>query len=161
MALGARIKEERDNRGWTQTQLVNLVNERLPADFDGTLSQQALGALEKRDSTTSEFAVYLADVLGVSLRWLLTGAGRRTDLEWPFNRVDQARWDAADDTARGYVQSAMNRALDECEADGPVGSPALVPAEFALIWQALPLDRRQTWLRDGRALLPVDAPVKL
>lgn len=37
------------------------------------LTQQALSNLEKRDSRTSEFAVQIADALGVSPRWLLTG----------------------------------------------------------------------------------------
>jgi hypothetical protein len=39
------------------------------------MSQQALSALETRDSKTSEFAVELADALQVSVRWLLTGRG--------------------------------------------------------------------------------------
>ena len=108
MNLGGRVKQQRNLRDWGQQQL---------ADKVGGLSQQALGLLESRDSKTSEFAVGLADALNVSLRWLLTGAGRADDPDWPFDRVDRSRWDDCNDVDRGYLQSAMNRALDECEAE--------------------------------------------
>lgn len=106
MALGARIREAREALNWDQSALCS----RVPG-----LSQQALSNLETRDSKTSEFAIRIADALGVSIRWLLDGAGRMHDRDWPMARVDRARWDACDDTDRGYVQAAMNRALDECE----------------------------------------------
>ncbi len=110
MNLGGRVKQERETRGWSQPQLASRIS---------GLSQQALAALESRDSKTSEFAVGLADALGVSLRWLISGDGRKDDTDWPFARVQRARWDACDDVDRGYVQAAINKALDECEASRP------------------------------------------
>ena len=65
--------------------------------------------------------------LGVSLRWLLTGIGRQDDPDWPFPRVARARWDACDDTDRGYVQAAVNKALDECEAARPFPTSEKAP----------------------------------
>lgn len=109
MNLGGRVKQERLARVWTQAHLAELAG----------LSQQALAGLESRDSRTSDRAVELADALQVSLRWLLTGQGRRDDQDWPFRRVDRARWDRCDDEDRGYVQAAINRALDECESSRP------------------------------------------
>ena len=119
MGMGKRIEAERNARGWTQGKLAELVNN----GPDEKLSQQALDRLEKRDSDKSEFAVQIADALGVSLRWLLSGTGRKDDRDWPFSRVSRSRWDACDDTDRGYVQAAVNRALDECESNRPLVSP--------------------------------------
>ena len=116
MNLGGRVAQERKARGLTQQQLADKVSPRVVGDEKGGLTQQALDRLEKRDSNKSEFAVGLADALGVSLRWLLTGAGNKAEGDWPFPRVQRGRWDACDDQDRGYVQAAMNRALDECEA---------------------------------------------
>ena len=94
-------------REWGQAKLCELVE---------GLSQQNLSNLENRDSLTSEFAIRIADALSVSIRWLLDGSGRKEDRDWPFERVKIQRWQACNDVDRGYVQSAMNRALDECEA---------------------------------------------
>lgn len=114
MNLGGRIKQELETRGIDQAEIC--------AKVPG-LSQQALSNLGTRDSITSEYAIRIADALGVSIRWLLDGAGRRDDRDWPFPRVDKARWDACSDTDRGYVQAAMNRALDECEvASGKIAA---------------------------------------
>lgn len=115
MALGKRVQHLREERGWKQAHLCALVNAKL-SDDEKLLTQQALSNLESRDSATSEAAPYLAEVFGVSLRWLLCGKGRSDDTDWPFRRVDRARWDACGDEDRGYVQAAVNRALDECEA---------------------------------------------
>lgn len=103
----------------------------------------------------------LADALGLSIRWLITGRGRKTEKDWPFDRVDRSRWDATSDEDRGYLQAAMNRALDECEAGGAVASAAQVPAEIAAIWHYLAQEYRQTWIEEGRALLPKDSPIKV
>lgn len=35
---------------------------------------------------------------------------------WPFRMVKRARWDACDQGERGYIEAAINRAMDECEA---------------------------------------------
>lgn len=83
MALGARIKQVREQRGWTQTELAARVN-RLLAEGDKPLQQQALDRLEARDSNKSEFSLQLADALGVSLRWLLSGQGDVEAVDWPF-----------------------------------------------------------------------------
>lgn len=53
---------------------------------------------------------------GCNAWWLLTGDGVSAVGGWPFERVSKSRWDACDPGDRGYVQAAMNRALDDCEA---------------------------------------------
>jgi transcriptional regulator with XRE-family HTH domain len=106
MALGARIKEARGDLGWDQAALCARVH---------GLTQQALSNLETRDSKTSEFAIRIADALGVSIRWLLDGAGRKGDRDWPFARVERSRWDACSPEDRGFVEGAISRALEECE----------------------------------------------
>jgi transcriptional regulator with XRE-family HTH domain len=120
--MGKRIESERKALGWTQAQLAHKVD---PENF----SQQALDRLEKRDSDTSKFAVQIADALGVNLRWLLTGNGRKDEPDWPFLRVRRDRWDACDEGDRGYVQAAMNKAMDECEAAR--GKPSAKPPALA------------------------------
>lgn len=85
MALGQRIKERREQLGMGQTQLCERVNSRLKAG-ETELSQQALAALEKRDSAASAFAVRIADALAVSVRWLCDGDGQPGAREWPFTR---------------------------------------------------------------------------
>ncbi|QAZ38450.1 hypothetical protein C1M51_02885 [Methylibium sp. Pch-M] len=107
MALGARIKEVREGLGWGQTDLCD----RVPG-----LTQQSLSNLENRDSKTSEFGIRIADALGVSVRWLLDGQGDRADRDWPFAKVERHRWDDCSQNDKGYVESAMNIALKECEA---------------------------------------------
>ena len=57
MNLGGRVKQERERLKMSQPQLSEKVK----------MSQQRLGALESRDSKTSDCAVALADALGVSL----------------------------------------------------------------------------------------------
>lgn len=116
MALGRRIKEALGDR--EQKVLV--------ASIDG-LTQQTLSNLITRDSKTSEFAIRIADRLGVSVRWLLDGTGRMLDPEWPFRLIDRRRWDACDDVERGFVQSRMDAALCECEARRAAGADAPQP----------------------------------
>lgn len=105
MNLGGRIKLVREELGWKAGDLCDRVE---------GLTQQAVSALETRDSKTSEFAIRIADALQVSVRWLLDGTGRRDDKDWPFTRVSRRRWDACNDGDRGYIEGAMNRALDDC-----------------------------------------------
>ena len=105
MALGKRIAEALDGR-----------EQKYLSDAIPGLSQQSLSNLISRDSATSEYAVRIADRLGVSVRWLLDGIGRKDDSDWPFRRVDISRWHGCDDEDRGYVQAAINKALDDCEA---------------------------------------------
>lgn len=61
MALGANVKKFREDAQLTQTQL---------ADMAG-MDQQALAALEKRDSKSSSFAASLAAALGISIDELM------------------------------------------------------------------------------------------
>lgn len=113
--LGRRLQIAREARGWTATEL----SRRIGMDESGErplVSQQVISVLEQRNSATSEFAPQLADALSVSLRWLLSGKGRPADTDWPFNRVNRDRWDACTDEDRGYIQAAINKALDDCEA---------------------------------------------
>jgi transcriptional regulator with XRE-family HTH domain len=121
MALGKRVLQLRTGRDWTQQRVCDLANELIGAD--GTaLTQQNLDNLEKRDSKTAEAAPFLAEVFGVSLRWLLSGRGNPADTDWPFPRVKRERWDACGPEDRAYVQAAINRALDDCE--GQRGEPS-------------------------------------
>lgn len=64
MALGANVKKFREEAGLTQTQLAELAG----------MDQQALAALEKRDSKSSSFAPALAKALEKPLEVLLGGA---------------------------------------------------------------------------------------
>lgn len=59
MALGKRIRELREAKGLSQDELAQLTN--------GLVSQGAISALEKRDSTTSKHTSALAKALKVSL----------------------------------------------------------------------------------------------
>lgn len=111
--MGKRIKEVRELRGMTQSELAAAAC--ALAEDEGAVSQQGLGLLENRDSMASAAAPFIAEALRVNLRWLLTGKGLRDQLDWPFNLVRQSRWDACGEGERGYVQGVMNRALDDCE----------------------------------------------
>lgn len=66
MALGQRIREAREARGWEQSDLAGKV----PG-----LTQQALSALERRDSSSSKFAGKIAEALGIDAGWLMDGSG--------------------------------------------------------------------------------------
>ena len=57
----------------------------------------------------------IAEALGVPVAELLTD-GAQPAASWPFQFVDQARWMSASQAERGYIEAAINRALDECEA---------------------------------------------
>jgi transcriptional regulator with XRE-family HTH domain len=59
MALGKKIKTLREARGLSQEELSSLTN--------GVVSQGAISALEKRDSTTSRHAPAIAQALGVAV----------------------------------------------------------------------------------------------
>lgn len=112
MNLGKRLKEERERQGLGQSALCAKIDNQ-------ALSQQAISVLERRDSKTSEFAIQIADALGVSVRWLLDGTGDRYASDWPFNRVSRHRWEQCDAEDRGYIQAAINKALEECELNRP------------------------------------------
>ncbi len=65
MNLGGRIKAERKAKGWTQQQFADRT----------TAEQQAIQATEARDSKKSDHVQSIADALGISVSWLLTGEG--------------------------------------------------------------------------------------
>lgn len=70
MALGARIKEVLSEPGRpTQAELARLAG----------MDEATLSALITRDSTRSQYAPFIANVLGLSLHWLSTGEGPRDD----------------------------------------------------------------------------------
>lgn len=63
MAMGARIKELREARGWSPTEFARITE----------IDQRILSALERRDSTWSVYAREIAAIFGVSLEALLYG----------------------------------------------------------------------------------------
>lgn len=113
MNLGKRLKQEREKRGIEGKALAERVG----------MSQSRLNALEVRDSKTCEEAAALADVLGISLRWLVSGEGSPEDAEWPFPLVSRQRWNGLPEEGRGYVQAATNRALDDYAGVAAVDVP--------------------------------------
>lgn len=48
-------------------------------------------------------------------RLLMPDLGEAARGDWPFKRVDRARWDACDEGDRGYIEHAMLRSIEECE----------------------------------------------
>lgn len=99
MAMGARIKAE---RGDTDQAVI-------AAKVPG-LTQQALSNLETRDSRTSEFAPGIADALGVSLRWLMTGEGDKKS-DWPFRRIQREQLTRLSDEDLLVVEGALLMAI--------------------------------------------------
>jgi hypothetical protein len=69
----------------------------------------------KARGISKEGALQAQEALGCSATWLLSGDGPDTSDDWPFTRVARARWLACTAEDRGYVQAAMNKALEECE----------------------------------------------
>lgn len=72
---------------------------KLPPKKDGTRSQRELG-----DSAARR----IESAFSLAVGWL--------DSDWPFPLVNQQRWEALPPEHRGYIQHAINRALDEVEA---------------------------------------------
>lgn len=78
--LGARFALARERSGKTQEYLAELCG----------LTKAAISAVENdRNGIASENVFLLADALGVSARWLMTGAGAATDTkDGPINKVE-------------------------------------------------------------------------
>jgi transcriptional regulator with XRE-family HTH domain len=72
MTVGKRIKELREAKGWSQTELANRVNRR-----GGKLAQQSVANIETGIVKQPKAIVYLAEALGVLPRWLETGKGAK------------------------------------------------------------------------------------
>ncbi len=70
----------------------------------------------KSRGISKEGALQAQEAMGCSATWLLSGEGPDASDDWPFTRVDRARWLACTPEDRGYVQAAVNKALEECEA---------------------------------------------
>ncbi len=88
--FGNRLKQARKDAGLTQKQAAARVG----------MSQSTLSGLETGEQPTSTFLPQLADLYGVSLRWLISGAGSReadtkplpisTDIEALINNYSRA-----------------------------------------------------------------------
>ena len=74
MAAGARAQAERETRGWTQEHVAERVTK-----LGRPIHQTTIDKIEKRDSPRPQCAPELAAAFGVSLNWLLTGKGPKTD----------------------------------------------------------------------------------
>lgn len=68
------------------------------------------------------WVVAAARLYNVSAEWLSMGEGSIESpycasggQTWPMQFVDQKRWESCSAAERGYVESAMNRAIEECE----------------------------------------------
>jgi hypothetical protein len=57
-----------------------------------------------------------AAFLGVNPDWLATGVGNKRANPWPFPLIDRNRYDQLDDSMKGYVQRALEDALEKCES---------------------------------------------
>lgn len=126
--FGRRMRAAREWARMTQEQARKAVG----------CSQSTLAELES-SAQGSSLVVRFAETYQVDASWLANGpedavvlssapahaashnvqplpAKTSGDAAWPFNLVDRKRWDACNPEERGYVQSALNRALGECEA---------------------------------------------
>lgn len=75
MNLGGRVEQERNERGWSQTELAHRVRQ-----LGGSVTQTGIDKLEKRDAKNPKIAAELAAVLSVSERWLRSGKGPKVAL---------------------------------------------------------------------------------
>lgn len=69
MNFGARIKQQRLLREWSQQELATRAG--LPPES----GQQTVAAIEDRDSKRSQYAQQLCDALRIDIRWALSGEG--------------------------------------------------------------------------------------
>lgn len=87
-------------------------------------------------------ATALAKLTGWSVLWWATGTGPKESNEaprnpWPFAMVDQARFDSLGERAKGFVEAALSRAIDDAERAekasglGELSAPERQPAPAA------------------------------
>lgn len=116
MNMGARIKALLQERGWKQSQLL----ERVPE-----MDAKALSALIKRDSRFSEYALGIAQALGVSLDYLIFGVGTQPEstqssLPHNLNAADVcellALYGACDEAGRDFVKAAARTRIEIAKA---------------------------------------------
>lgn len=90
MAFGHRVRNIRSEKGMTQQELADIVG----------VNQPVIGSIESRDSQTSKHASKIAQALGVSLDWLLTGSdgneGTQVNDDKQHYKIGLSVWD--DDT---------------------------------------------------------------
>lgn len=119
--LGDKVREFRESRGWTTTEMARQLKE----------SRQKIEQLEAAGDRLPKYVVKLADLMGVSLDELLnrdpryyaasraaTPAGPvplRPTREWPFAPGDYDRLMRLDTRWHGVVDLAMRKAITECE----------------------------------------------
>jgi hypothetical protein len=97
---------------------------KIVAASGGNLSNGKLDRVRRAAAATDIDAVEeLAAVFGVAPWQLLVESlavenGALVGLpSWPFTLIEQARYDALGDTQKGYVQTRMLQAIEECEAN--------------------------------------------
>lgn len=71
--LGRRVREARDAKGWTQTQLAKVVSR---LGFE--VGQSAIGNIEASRTREPKCIPELAQALGVTVSWLRTGKGEKS-----------------------------------------------------------------------------------
>jgi ribosome-binding protein aMBF1 (putative translation factor) len=110
--LGSRVAYWREKRGLSQIELSEKIS---------GLSQQALSALESRDSKTSEVAAQLADVLEISLYWLVSGHGKPEPQDWPFPGIERSRFDALSRDQQIEIQGLVRERIEKFEGGASGG----------------------------------------
>lgn len=104
MALGKRLKQARERRGWTQEQLA--VAAGMPPDGRATVQ-----AVESRDSQRTKYAGAFAKALGIRLPWLQDG-------EEPMESQAGGR----NDSSSASVKSASDNHSQDKENVRPLGT---------------------------------------
>lgn len=147
MNLGTRIKLERERQGLTQGQLARKAG--LP-EKDG---QQTIAALESRDSIKSQWAPALADALGVSLTWALTG-------EHSFSYPDESSADEpmAPRNPEGVDELSTNYRVEQLDIAGGMGD-GVINADYPDVIRVVEFD--PTYIRALIGFLPAPGTLKL
>lgn len=71
VTLAARLREARDAKGWTQTELAERAG----------VSQQVIGKIERGKARQPRYILEIAGALGVSPAWLMYGTDELDDLD--------------------------------------------------------------------------------
>lgn len=115
MALGRRIREERERRDWTLEQLAEASGVEI-----GTIS-----ALENRDSQRTKFVGQIATAFGISIEELTSGDPAATQLReqsrvssgtaqtWPFS-IPKSAYDAMSTKEKAALDLTVSRFILGC-----------------------------------------------